>query len=123
MTLLKLNIFLIDGLGALMTGLAIGLVLPLFETGMPTEVLRSLAAVALIFAIYSLSCFYFQRNNRTLLKVIAVANLIYCLVTASLIVQLYGQLTALALFYFVSEIIVILALAGFELKCAASKNQ
>ena len=51
------RIFLIDGAGALVSTLALGLVLPAFQShiGMPSEILYGLAAAPALFLIYDLS--------------------------------------------------------------------
>ena len=110
-------LFLIDSLGALLSSVMLGLVLVQFEQiiGMPKEVLYYLALAAIVFFLYSFCLFlWFPDNWRGFLRIIAVANLIYCGVTLSLIVFLHTQLTTLGLFYFILEIIVIIVLAMIE---------
>jgi amino acid transporter len=111
------KIFLLDSLGALLTTIIIGVVLTNFQEyiGMPLDILFTLAGVALIFCVYSISCFVFLKKNwKPFLKAIAIANLLYCLATTVLIITFYPQLTILGLLYFIGEIIVIVVLVYFE---------
>ena len=92
------KLFLIDGLGALLSAFLLGVILVRWEPvfGMPAKVLYPLAAIAGVFAIYSLSCHFFLTQNRgRFLKGIAVANLLYCCLTLTLVVYFYSQLTVL----------------------------
>lgn len=118
------NLFLIDCLGALLTAFLIGIVLRIFEEafGMPSKFLDIFSVLACIFAVYSMSCYFFVGKNwRTYLKIIAVANLMYCLLTAVLVMLLYQQITILGIIYFIGEILIILGLVYVELS-VSSKN-
>ena len=115
------KLFLIDGLGALLSAFMLGIILVKFENifGMPRRALYILSFIACIFSVYSFSCFIRQLENwKPYLKIIAVANLIYCCVTLGLVINLYQKLTIFGLLYFVLEIIVIVILATTELKIA-----
>lgn len=82
---------------------------------MPAEVLHALAAVACVFAVYSISCFLFLiRRLAFYLKIIAVANGAYCLMTLGAVVYYFDRLTALGLMYFGIEILVIVFLVVIE---------
>ncbi len=116
------NLFLIDGLGALLTAFLVGIVLRMFEDafGMPSKFLTILSILACAFALYSMSCYFFVGKNwRTYLKIIAVANLMYCLLTAVLVMLLYQQITILGIIYFIGEILIILGLVYVELSVPA----
>lgn len=118
LTLNSKKLFLIDGLGAFLTAFFIGIVLRMFEDvfGMPSKFLDILSVLACIFTLYSMSCYFFVGQNwRTYLKIIAVANLMYCLLTAVLVMLLYQQITILGIIYFIGEIFIIIALVYFEL--------
>lgn len=115
------KLFLVDSLGALLSAILLGLILTRFEQtfGMPQNVLYILAVIPCIFAIYSFFCFLSKTANwRPLMKIIAIANLLYCCLTAGLMVYFYQQLTVLGLFYFVLELIIVSILAIIELKTA-----
>ncbi len=114
------RIFLIDGLGALLTAFLLCVVLAPFQSffGMPVQVLYLLGAVAVVFAVYSFSCYFLLKQaQRSFLKAIIIANLLYCLVSLGLVIYYFQQLTVWGLLYFAGEIIVILALAALEISC------
>ena len=105
-----------------MTALMLGFVLPALEQyiGMPRAVLGPLAITASVFALYSFACHRLISNDgRRFLKAIAIANVLYCLVTLSLIVYFRDVLTALGVIYFVGEIAIIVTLARIEWRVAA----
>jgi hypothetical protein len=109
--------FLIDGCGALVSALLLGVVLVQFESifGMPAGVLYPLAAIAAVFMVYSLSCYArFPANWRPFLRGIALANLSYCLLTAGLVIYHYPSLSGWGVAYFVGEIALVVGLALAE---------
>lgn len=111
------RLFLIDGLGALLTASLLAFVLVPLERyfGMPVRVLYPLAAVAGLFALYSLLCYArFPANWQLYLRGIAVANLSYCVLTAVLVVYFWQQLTVLGVLYFVGEMGVVSGLVAVE---------
>lgn len=113
------QVFFIDGLGALLTAVMLGIVLAQWEAffGMPRAKLYILAGVAVIFAVYSLTCYWrLPTNWRPYLRAIAATNLLYCCVTAGLVVYLYKVLTVWGVLYFVGEILIVVSLAIFEWK-------
>ncbi len=115
----KNNVFLIDGIGASMSVLFLGLLLPSFEAyfGMPKNVLYGLATLASILAIYSLSCYFFKvKNWQFFLKTIIFANILYCCLSLILMIYFYQKLSTLGLTYFLLEKIVVLILVVFEIK-------
>ncbi|EPG67950.1 hypothetical protein [Leptospira wolffii] len=117
-------IFLIDGLGALVSASFLGLVLAQFEAwiGVPTETLYLLAVVACLFSAYSLF-FYAKRpdNWRIYLRIIAIANLVYCLGTLSILVYYKESIRLLGIVYFLGEKAIVIALASFELRLSNQK--
>ncbi len=119
------KIFLIDSLGALLSAVMLGLVLTKYETlfGMPVDVLHVLAIIPCVFALYSFLCFLIETKNRRLyLRIIAVANFLYCCLTTSYIISFYEKLTIWGLMYFIGEIIVVGILAFYEWKIAKEVN-
>lgn len=111
------KIFLLDAIGAIITALILGIVFTTFQEyiGMPREILISLSLIAVVFCTYSFSCFFFLKSIwKPYLKAIAIANLLYCIITTVLIITLFHQLTFLGLLYFMGEIIVIGVLVYFE---------
>lgn len=120
MLLAPRTLFLIDGLGALLSAaLLSALALMPHVAGMPPAIVWPLALIAALFAAYSLSCYALRpRRQRLLLRLIAAANLLYCGLTLGLVIAHYPGLTALGVAYFAGEIALIVALAGYELKTA-----
>ncbi|TAE28111.1 MAG: hypothetical protein EAZ91_15025 [Cytophagales bacterium] len=119
------RLFLIDSLGAMLTlfGL-IGILLPLKKWfGMPRQTLLLLAVIALGLAIYSGCCLLFvKRNWRPFLKIVSVANLLYCALTAGMVITHYAQLTALGVAYFVAEIGIVCGLVYVEYQTIAQSE-
>lgn len=100
------RLFLLDGLGALLTGgLLVGLLASMEPAfGMPRATLYPLALIAAVFAAYSLTmAIVAGRNWRPLLRGIAVANLLYCGLTAALVVLHWDVMTPLGIAYFAGE--------------------
>ena len=115
------KLFLIDGLGALLSAGMLGLILTSFETsfGMPKDVLYVLAALAGIFSVYSLLCYMISIADRSpFLKVIAVVNLLYCGLTLILVIYFFSQIKVLGMVYFLLEIAIVVTLAVIEWRLA-----
>lgn len=119
---LRLNprrIFLIDGLGACLTALVFFcLLIPFHQLiGMPEPVLQILFLIAVIFAVYSLSCFFFLKNNhRYFLRIIAAGNCLYCCLTLFFVLAYFRELHIIGLIYFLLEMAVIAGLVYLEIK-------
>jgi hypothetical protein len=110
--------FLMDGSGALWST-AMLLVLAWLEPifGMPQAVLYQLVPIAAVFALYSLGCYAGNPQNwRFFLYIIAIANLLYCLVTFILVVIHFEKLTAVGVAYFLMEKVVVASLAVLEIR-------
>lgn len=115
------KVFLLDGIGAIVSALFLGVVLVQLEPyiGMPKSILHVLASMALLYAVYSMSCYFFLKSNWSpFLKIIAFANSFHCLVTIYLIFTNYKTLTPLGITYFVVEILIVIAVVLLELNTA-----
>lgn len=115
------KMFLLDGIGALLTGiLLIAAVIPLHkEFGIPQRALYWLFAIACIFSMYSFCCAYFKSGQRpSLLKVISVANCFYCILIVTLLINFINTVTVLGFAYFSGEIIIIIVLVSIEIRIA-----
>jgi len=113
------SVFLLDGIGALLTALSLGVILPLVPEwiGLAPSVLRALGGVGAIYAAYSLSRYFVGETTRGLwLRALMVANLAYCVLTATLVGLHFGSLEVLGVVYFGGEILIILALVALELR-------
>lgn len=120
------SVFLLDGCGALLTGALLVLLLAPLEPyfGMPAFVLRPLAYVAAVFALYSLGCFaLFPKlagRASILLTVIAIANSLYCVATLAMLVAHRAHITALGVAYFIGESLIVGMIVALELETAAA---
>lgn len=114
------KIFLIDAIGAVFSILSL-YVLHSFEGffGMPQSVLQIFILIAVVFSSYSFANYFISSSNwRFYLKMIALANISYCLFTMYHIAQNFDRITLFGHAYFVCEICVVLILAIYELKVA-----
>lgn len=119
------KLFLIDGLGAILSSFLLGIVLVELENfvGIPRETLYLLAFFPCLFAIYDF--YFFQKsaeNTGTWLKGIAYMNIGYCCISLGAAVWHVQEITIWGWGYIITEIIIVLALAGFELRVAASQK-
>lgn len=113
------KIFLIDGAGALLTALTLifaPVLLPgIF--GLPQANTLLLGSIAVCFAVYSL--YNYVRFNPTrwklLLRIIALANLAYCLLSLVMILYFYKQVTVIGWIYFTGEIAILISLFLWEM--------
>jgi hypothetical protein len=117
------KLFLVDGIGALVTAISTGFLLPwcMPSVGVPLSVLKALAGVALLFPTFSLLSFYFFNLRwAKYLAMVAVANMVYCLVTLSVLFYFRESATAWALVYFLAEALVVAVLATHEWRARAA---
>lgn len=111
-------LFLADGLGAFATAFCLFVILRTYHEffGMPPVVVSLLAAIAVLLCIFSLSCFWFIKTSyKPFLKIISLTNLLYCLLTISLIIYHFSSITFWGISYFSAEIIIICALVTVEI--------
>jgi hypothetical protein len=116
--LIPRNVFLLDGIGALVSSLLLVVLLAPFESffGMPSDYVYQLAIPAVLFAVYSIACYVLNPNNwQPFMKLIALANFIYCCVTFYLILKLFYRLTQFGVLYFILEIAVIFMVIALEI--------
>ncbi|MFT4973000.1 MAG: hypothetical protein ACI9XO_004416 [Paraglaciecola sp.] len=119
------QLFLIDGFGAILSAFLLGIVLVHFENcfGMPVKALYFLAILPCFFAIYDFICFFKAGENwQPYLRIIAFANLIYCVISIGFVVNFYELLTDLGKLYFLLELIIVLLLVLVELKTATNAD-
>jgi hypothetical protein len=119
------NIFLIDSFGALLTALLLFVVLRTFNNffGLSKNTFEYLSLLALIFSIYSISCFLIVNTNwKSFLKIISVANILYCILTFCILLYNYQSISVLGVVYFLSETIVIARIVYLEIKTILHKN-
>ncbi len=120
------RLFLIDGLGALLTALLLFAILRTFNEyfGMPKTTLIILSIIALLFCFYSFCCFFFVNNNwHPFLRAIIVANILYSCLTLGLVIYNFPRLTILGVIYFLVEIVVVGGLIFFEINVLTISNR
>ena len=111
--------FLVDGIGALLSGgFLLGILAPFDQFfGMPASIVHRLGAIACVFAVYSLACYL--RNPakwKPFLAIILTANILYGCISLALVISYYQQLTIWGLSYFVLELIVLTGVVWIERK-------
>jgi hypothetical protein len=119
------NIFLLDAFGALLTTLLLYFILRNFNEffGLSKDVFECLSSIALLFFIYSISGYFLVKQNwKSFLKIICSANILYCILTLSIVLYNYETISIYGIAYFLAEIAVIIGLVYFEMKFIKSKS-
>lgn len=119
------RLFLIDGLGALLSVFLLGYVLVQLQeiVGMPVRTLYILASIPILFAIYDFICYTkLSADLSQFLRYIAFANIVYCLFSLVMLVNHKESLTFLGMSYFIIEILIVLVLAYIELRISKFLN-
>ena len=113
-------IFLLDGLGALLSILCLTFILcniPLF--GLNSSWLKTFILIASLLSLFSISRHILQPKVwRTQLKLLAIFNLFYCLLTTVALLVEFSTITMWGWIYFVAEIVVVVILALWEYRIA-----
>lgn len=113
------KLFLVDSIGAFVSAILLFVILSFFEQefGLPKKTLYLFFGIACIFTIYSIYCFYYiDKQWRLFLRIIAIFNLLYCLLTVLFLVVFFNSVTTVGYLYFFLEIIIVSCLAYIELK-------
>lgn len=111
------TIFLIDGIGALISALSLLGVVIFFKEyfRMHQSVLIVLSGIAFLLAAFSLTCYCVLKSNWSIfLQIIITANLLYCGLTSFMLFYHFENLTILGVTYFIVEIMAILTLVVLE---------
>ncbi len=114
-------LFLLDGLGAAATTIALLFVLRPFGhyIGMPIDIVNNLSVLGFVFCVYSIGCYFLlKRNWSPFLSIIAYCNLLYCVATITLLFLNYNSLTRLGISYFILEIAIIGLIVFIEFRVA-----
>ena len=115
------KLFVIDGVGALLSAFLLGVVLVWLEKyiGIPSSTLFFLACLPVFFAVYDYYCYKKEREKLgRLLQLIGILNVLYCFLSMGFAVYHYQTITNLGWIYISIEILIILALAVLEFKVA-----
>jgi len=113
------KLFLIDGLGALVSAFVLAVILVKFEHyfGIPIKALYFLAGVAIIFAIYDGYCYFIAKQvTKGHLLLIAYANLSYCLLSLGVGIYHRSSLSLLAWLFIAGELAIISTIAWIEIR-------
>ena len=113
------NAFLIDGIGAAMSALFLIMIIAPFESffGFPSDVAIYLAILPLVFCVYSLTCHFTKPKNwSTFLTCMAICNILYCVLTITMVIYFFQQLSIFGIIYFLSEKLIIIPLSIWEWK-------
>ena len=114
-------LFLLDGLGAGLTTFSLFFVLRHYYDyfGMPANILTYLSVIGLVYCAYSMFCYFLLKDYWTrYLRIIAISNFLYCILTMTLLHSYYNDLTRIGLTYFLAEILIIVLLVYIELGVA-----
>ncbi|WP_408024430.1 hypothetical protein [Tenacibaculum sediminilitoris] len=120
-TLNPKKLFLIDGLGAVLSAFLLGVILVNFESviGIPPSTLYSLAIFPIIFTFYDFYCYQKAYNSlKPFLKGIAILNLLYCCFSIGLVFYHFKTITSVGWIYILIEVLIIITLSIIELTVA-----
>lgn len=115
------KLFLIDGFGAILSTLLLGIVLVELENifGIPKSTLYFLALLPSLFASYDFYCYYkIHKYLAIYLKGIAITNLIYCCLSLGLAIYHREEIKSLGWIYISIEILITSSLAVVEMRVA-----
>ena len=115
------RLFLIDGIGALLSAFMLGIVLVRYESffGIPTGTLQNLAKLALGLVVYDITSYTGKaRNSIYFLQFLPFANLTYCALSIAYIWPHHEKITTSGWIYIIGEFIIVLLLAQFEWRFA-----
>jgi len=111
------KLFLVDAFGALVSAFMLGVILVRYEIvfGIPKDALYLLAFIPCVFVVFDLAAFYFGKSNwSVLLKLIALANICYCILSIVLALMHRESLSVLGWLYIIIEIAIIIYVARVE---------
>ncbi len=115
------KLFLIDGLGALLSAFLLGVVLVKLEHifGIPRSALYVLAVIPCFFAAYDIYRYWrLDKNLSRFLQMIAVLNVAYCCLSIGVAISHHAVITTLGWGYIIGEVIIVVSLALLEWKIA-----
>lgn len=114
-------IFLTDSIGAFLSAFCLLIISRFYNDyfGINHSTFQLLAILPIVFCIYSACCFLFvKRSFKPFIQIIALANLLYCIITLILLATLFSEITILGLSYFVVELTIIALIISIEFKIA-----
>lgn len=118
------RLFLLDGIGALISALFLGMILPAYANlvGLPIYLMKFLASLALVLCIYSLACYFLlpkldvKQNSEYIpnIKIMIYSNITYVILTVGLIIYHYKKVKIYGMIYFLGEIITMMFIIVLE---------
>ena len=112
------KLFIVDGIGALLTTFLLSVILTKFESffGIPSSTLYLMAVFPVVYFIFDLYAYnasseYTGRN----LKMIAIMNLLYCCISFGFCIYHMQEVTIWGWLYVLGEIAIIIFLSIFEI--------
>ena len=112
------SVFLLDGIGAVLSLLVTGVLLPNFSEalGLSREVLSSLAYLPFLYAIFSFTCFFAIKTIQPwMLRSIIALNAFYCLISIYFIL-FFKATTILGQVFLAFEVLIILVVISIEVQ-------
>ncbi|MDX8553835.1 hypothetical protein MK851_09410 [Tenacibaculum sp. 1B UA] len=121
LTLNPKKLFLIDGLGAVLSAFLLGVILVNLESiiGIAPSTLYLLAVLPIFFAVYDFYSYQKIHNElKPFLKGIAILNLLYCCLSIGAAFYHYKTITSIGWIYILVEVSIIIILSIIELTIA-----
>jgi hypothetical protein len=115
------TLFLVDSIGAFISAFCLLIISRYYSDyfGINHSTFQLLAILPIVFCIYSACCFLFvKRSFKPFIQIIALANLLYCIISLILLGTLFSEITILGLSYFVVELTIIALIISIEFKVA-----
>lgn len=117
------KLFLIDAIGALIssTFIAFGVFYLDDFIRMPKKILIILCLIPVLYFFYSFTYYLKANKNEKLknpLKIIAISNLCYSVLTLSLLFYFFPKITVLEMTYFILEVMILIVLSIAELNAS-----
>ena len=120
------SVFLTDALGALFTTTMLGVILVQFRSylGISSTLLYMLAMFVFALFLYSSSIYFIKPSKWVAyLKIIAILNWSYCIITLFTIFQIENSITLFGKVYFIGEALLIALIALLEWLYSKSKEE
>ena len=117
------HLFLIDGIGALVSAFLLGVVLVRYSDviGLEDKTLLLVASFPCIFALYDFLCLFFvNKSYSSYIMIIAGSNLLYCFLSIGIAFYHVDTLTILGWTYIIIEVVIVMILSLIEYKVASS---
>ena len=120
--MMKINartILLCDGLGASLSAVMLGIILPAFKplVGLPISLLHLLATLALLYAAYDFCCLrWADHGHPQWLSAIILANLSHVILTLIYLWVYRREIQTFGVVYFIGEIFVVLVIVVYQVK-------